>query len=97
MIAAVIGALVLAAQAAGLAESAAPAPAATAPAKALQPKDASQKVVCKNETTVGSLIPKRICLTQEDWDAMRDAAKQVTRDIQTGALQRPSIEQSNAH
>jgi hypothetical protein len=97
MISAVVGVLVL--QASLPADPAAappilPPPVAAAAAKALKPKDASQKRVCRNETTVGSLIPKRICLTQEDWDAMEAAGKQITRGIQDGAQQRPPRDMS---
>jgi hypothetical protein len=94
MISAVVGAFMLAAQAAAPVDPAAAPPAAAAPAKAPQPADPSQKIVCKNETTVGSLIPKRICLTQENWDEMRKAGQQVTRDIQNGAQQRPPRDMS---
>ena len=86
MIAAAIGTLVLAAQAAGPAEAAATAPVAKAPAKASTPKDDSQKVVCKDEAVVGSLIPRRVCMTQYDWDAARENAQKATQDIQTKAL-----------
>jgi hypothetical protein len=96
MIAAGIGALVLAAQAAGPTEPAAAPAAAAAPAKVAKAKDDPQKIVCKTETVVGSLIPKRICLSQENWDAMSQAGKSVTDDIQRGALQRPPRDMSTS-
>jgi hypothetical protein len=94
MIAAVIGALILAAQAAGPADTAATPPAATGPAKASKPQDDPQKVVCKTETVVGSLIPSRVCRTKSDWDAMTESGRKSTQDAQVKALTRPTFEQS---
>ena len=96
MIAAGIGALVLAAQAASPTESAAaPVPAAAAPpAKTAKPKDDSQKVICRIETTVGSLIPKRLCGTKADWDALTEDGKTATENVQTRALTRPTADQA---
>jgi hypothetical protein len=94
MIAALAGALVLAAQAAGPAEPAAAAPSAAAPAKPDKPKDDSQKVVCKYETTVGSLIPKRLCGTKADWAALSEDGKKATEEVQTRALTRPTADQA---
>ena len=34
-------------------------------------KDDSQKVVCKTEDVVGSMIPKRVCMTRENWEKRR--------------------------
>lgn len=42
------------------------------PKKAVDP---SLKVVCKTEEVVGSKIPKRICLTRQQWDQIKDNAK----------------------
>jgi hypothetical protein len=89
MIAAVAGALILAAQAAGPADTAATPPAKTAP----KPQDDSQAVVCKTETVVGSLIPSRVCRTKADWDAMTESGRKSTQDVQTKALTRPTFEQ----
>jgi hypothetical protein len=33
-----------------------------------QKKDDSQKVVCKTEQFVGSMIPRRICKTKAQWE-----------------------------
>jgi len=39
-------------------------------------KDDSQKVVCKTEDVVGSMIPKRICMTRENWAKRRAEEKE---------------------
>jgi len=39
--------------------------------------DPSLKVVCKTEEVVGSKIPKRICLTRQQWDQIKDNAKEA--------------------
>lgn len=33
-----------------------------------KPIDPQQKIICKTEDFVGSLIPRRICKTRSDWD-----------------------------
>ena len=38
-------------------------------------KDDSQKVVCKAEDVVGSMIPKRRCMTRADWEKRRAEEK----------------------
>lgn len=38
-------------------------------------KDDGQKVVCKTEDVVGSMIPKRICMTRADWEKRRAEEK----------------------
>jgi hypothetical protein len=96
MIVAVVGALVLALQATAPVEPAAAPPAATAPAPAPKPDD-SQKIVCRNETVLGSIIPKRVCLTQANWDAARQAGQEYTKGVQSRALQGgdPSVARSH--
>ncbi len=60
--------LALAAAAALISNSAYADPAANpAPAKPAK-KDDSQKIVCKTEDFVGSIIPRRICKTKADWE-----------------------------
>jgi hypothetical protein len=39
-------------------------------------KDDSQKVVCKTEDTIGSMIPKRVCMTRADWERRRAEDKE---------------------
>ena len=107
MISAVVGAFALALQAAEPVDPATASPAPATPVsatpvsgatvKAPKPADPSQQVVCKNEVIVGSMIPKRVCLTRESWAAMTSAGKEVTQDIQTGALQRPSRDMALGH
>lgn len=35
---------------------------------AKKPVDPQQKVICKTEEFVGSIIPRRICKTKADWE-----------------------------
>jgi hypothetical protein len=102
MIAAVTGVLVLVMQASALPDTAAIPPAPVGPPTAVSPatvtgkapisKDDPRYVVCKYEAQTGSNIPSRVCRTKGDWDAMRQDAQDVTRDIQTRALTRPTAE-----
>ena len=39
--------------------------------------DPGSKIVCKAEDVVGSKIPKRICLTRQQWDQMKDNAREA--------------------
>ena len=52
-------------------------PAAAAPAKDMS----AEKKVCRREIPTGSIMPKRFCKTQKEWDAMsasgQDTLKQV--------------------
>lgn len=69
---------------AAIADNAAPA-APAAPAK----KDNSQKIICKTEEIVGSMIPKRVCMTRAEWDKMAQADKDA---IDPQALSRARME-----
>ena len=55
------------------------------PATKLQ-ADASQaaedKMVCKRTPVTGSRFKKKVCMTQEQWDSMRDDAKSATGEFQ---------------
>lgn len=47
-------------------------------------------LVCRNERVIGSRLPRRICATQRDWDAIREGSQETTRDAQrmpTGAVE----------
>lgn len=35
---------------------------------AKKPVDPQQKIICKTEDFVGSLIPRRVCKTKADWE-----------------------------
>ena len=41
------------------------------------------KVVCKSETVIGSLLPKRVCRTKAEWDQTTRDSQDLTNDIQT--------------
>lgn len=105
MVPVLIGVLVLAVQATGVADTSAAAPVPPGPPTAVSPatvtgkaplKDPSQKVVCKSEAPIGSLIPSRVCRTQETWDAMRDEGQRATANIQRRALTVPTAEMNRA-
>jgi len=36
---------------------------------------AADKMICKRETATGSVMQKRTCKTQADWDAITEASK----------------------
>ena len=60
---------------------------ATAPAYAddkAPKKDDSQKVICKTEEFVGSLIPRRICKTKADWEQGETDAKRALDNRKMG-------------
>lgn len=44
------------------------------------------KVVCKSEAVVGSLLPKRTCRTKAEWDQLTRDSRDLTNDIQTRRL-----------
>ena len=96
MIAALIGALVLAAQAATPVDPAAAPPAGKDSAKAAKPASDPNRIVCKTEATTGSLFPTRTCRTQAAWDALREEGQRLTQDIQTRALG-PSADAARSH
>lgn len=57
--------------------------AATAtPTKGEKPK--SGDMVCKKEAVVGSRMPSRICMTQQDWDLRRQDSRDELKKIQQG-------------
>jgi hypothetical protein len=56
-----------------------------APAK----KDDSQKKICKTEEFVGSMIPKRICMTRADWERQAQMDKDA---MDVNALSRARME-----
>lgn len=39
-------------------------------------------LICRSERVVGSRLPRRICATQREWDAMREGSQETTREIQ---------------
>jgi len=38
------------------------------------------KIVCRTEEVVGSKIPKRVCLTRQQWDKIKDDAKDALNE-----------------
>jgi len=39
------------------------------------PESAKEKKVCKSDNRTGSIMPKRICRTQEEWDRLTEQGK----------------------
>jgi hypothetical protein len=71
--------------AAAPADSAKAAQAASAPAAATTAAAApaeADKMICKSERPMGSLIPKRICKTAAQWDAEREQSRKMLQDMQ---------------
>jgi hypothetical protein len=67
----VVAAFLLSAGAAQSQPVAAPAVAqAQAPVPAAKPKK-----ICRSEVGTGSILPKRVCLTQQEWDARSQASE----------------------
>lgn len=69
------------------------APAATTSAKTTTMTEAptdtasaedSSRLVCKREAVVGSKFKKKICATQDVWDARAEADRKTAGDIQRG-------------
>ena len=64
-------------------------PTVSTPATAAAPaapaaKSDKTKLVCKTEQVVGSRLPVRVCLTQEDWNFRRAESQDELRKIQRG-------------
>jgi hypothetical protein len=52
------------------------------------PTDASKsKIVCKNEATLGSRLPHRVCKTQAQLDQEKQNAKEATNEFQRDGSQ----------
>ncbi|MEP4052257.1 MAG: hypothetical protein ABJN22_08430 [Litorimonas sp.] len=45
-------------------------------------KSADGEVVCKRQAVVGSNFKRKVCLTQDQWDAEAAASQKTTGDIQ---------------
>jgi invasion protein IalB len=78
--------LVLAAMLFAAAPPAAEAPASTAatPPAAKSDKPKAGDMVCKKEAVLGSRMPKRVCMTQEDWELRRQEGRDELKKIQQG-------------
>lgn len=78
--------LATAAHAAHAADPAAPAQAASAAAANTVASSTGNagagKMVCTNEPVTGSRFPRRLCYTQADWQKIKDAAVETTREFQ---------------
>lgn len=55
---------------------------AAAPAKADKPKP--DAMVCKKEAVLGSRLPTRVCLRQEEWDQRKTESRDELQKIQRG-------------
>lgn len=74
---------VLALLAAAATQDAAPQPAAPA-AQAAAP--AKAKKICRSEVDTGSIMPKRTCHTQAEWDALSGANRGTYQDLKSQQL-----------
>lgn len=45
-----------------------------------------ENLVCESKKVTGSIIPQRICMTKEEWEEQRQAAKDATGDVQRRSL-----------
>ena len=48
--------------------------------------DGSEELICRRESQIGSVIPKRVCLTEEQWAELEREAQDGTAEIQRGSL-----------
>ena len=56
---------------------------ALASAEAGKPSDPAEKVRCKRQAETGSFAKvTKICRTEKQWRALRDASKEETRELQ---------------
>jgi hypothetical protein len=70
-------------------------PPAASPQPAQQPPK-KEKMICKSESFVGSRVPKRICMTESEWQAGRQGAKDTMDAIGRGAdFRNPSTKGPN--
>jgi invasion protein IalB len=54
----------------------------TPPAKPPKPKKDPNRVVCEEASDTGSVIPKRVCHTQAEWDARAERDRATTGAFQ---------------
>lgn len=86
MIVSVFAAALLAAAPAAAESAAQPAQGAAAAKPAKAAKAAGGDMVCRKEPVVGSRMKQRICMTQADWDARANDAKD---DLEAAQRNRP--------
>jgi len=54
------------------------------------PQPAKEKLICRREAPIGSLIPSRKrCYTREEWDQIAQAARDLTTRMVTDGQGRP--------
>jgi hypothetical protein len=51
-----------------------------AKAKPAKESDAKEKLICTRQEVAGSLIPKRVCQTQQQLDAQREAVEDLAKE-----------------
>ena len=58
------------------------APTTTTPAsQTAKAKSATkERIICETEQVLGSLLPRRLCMTESQWSAARDGARRAVRD-----------------
>lgn len=45
-----------------------------------------ENLICETQNRIGSIIPKRVCMTQEEWDEVRRKSRDVTSETQRRSL-----------
>ncbi len=45
-----------------------------------------ERIICHNEAPVGSRLPKRVCKSASEWDAIAEAEKEDRRNLRRGAI-----------
>jgi predicted secreted protein len=58
-----------------------PAVAQNAPAPAAQAAPVKEKKICRTETNTGSIMPRRTCKTQAEWDQLANANRGTVNDL----------------
>lgn len=54
-----------------------------------------EKLICKERKQIGSIIPRRLCMTQEDWDDVRGLSQEQTGEVQRRSLTSCAIDNCN--
>ena len=45
-----------------------------------------ERIICRNEAPVGSRLPKRVCKSALEWEAIAEEQKEDRRSMQRGAV-----------
>lgn len=45
-----------------------------------------ERIICHNDAPIGSRLPKRVCKSAREWDAIAEEAKEDGRNLRRGAV-----------